>query len=152
MQLEHQVCTLEQSKKLKELGLFQDSALFSWCGNESHAANNKPWVWISQTIPVNNQMEEMRQDIPSAKPFAAAFTVGELGRMLTFPDKYYKTSPIKLSFKTPADKWSLDLNVETENEEEILFEHEAHARAALLIYFIENDIHTAEYFNTRLSA
>jgi hypothetical protein len=89
MKLMNQVCTLEQAKKLKALGVNQDS-LYSWCGDETKRLmdNGKDglavsdWVYIDLTIPPNNQELDHRSMVPSAKPFAAAFTVAELGAMI----------------------------------------------------------------------
>lgn len=89
MKLQDQVCTLEQAKRLKELGVKQES-LFSWCGDETKRLmdNGKDglavsdWVYIDSTIPANNQESDHRSLVPSAKPFAAAFTVAELGVMI----------------------------------------------------------------------
>lgn len=89
MKLIDQVITLEQAKRLKELGVTQNS-YFSWCGDETQRLmdNGKDgltisdWVYISETIPVNNQEADHRSMVPSARPFAAAFTVAELGAMI----------------------------------------------------------------------
>lgn len=101
MKLQNQVCSLQQAKKLKELGICQNSH-FSWCGDETQRLmdNGKDgiavsnWVFLSETLPVNNQEEDHRRLVPSAKPFAAAFTVAELGVML--PDAFESISAKEL--------------------------------------------------------
>lgn len=89
MNIQHQVSTMEQSEKLKTLGVSQDT-MFSWCGDKAHIPtehnpDDKAWVWIGSTIPANNQEADHREDVQSAKPFAAAFSVAEL--LIMLPDK-----------------------------------------------------------------
>lgn len=89
MKLQDQVCTLEQAKKLKQLGVNQDGQ-FSWCGDETPRLMDNAkdglaiqnWVFVDVTNDFNNMHGDWRSDVPSAKPFAAAFTVSELGRMI----------------------------------------------------------------------
>lgn len=89
MEIQKQVCSKEQSKKLKELGICQDS-YFSWCGDEQHRLldNGKDGidygesVFISTTEPFNNIELDYRKDVQSANPFAAAFTVSEMIKMI----------------------------------------------------------------------
>lgn len=89
MKLQDQVCSLTQAKRLKELRVKQES-LFSWCGDETmrlmdngeDGVSYSNWVFVSQTYPVNNMQADHREDVPSAKPFASAYTVAELGIML----------------------------------------------------------------------
>lgn len=89
MNLQHQVSTMEQSEALKSLCISQQ-AVFSWCGDKNHIPiehnpEGNPWVWVDHTVPINAEEEDHRQDVSSAKPFAAAYTVAELLQML--PDK-----------------------------------------------------------------
>lgn len=89
MKIENQVCTLEQAKKLKELGVIQ-KAYFSWCGDETHRLLDNcaegvvygQWVFVSNTEPFNNMEADYRQDVDSANPIASSFTVSELAKMI----------------------------------------------------------------------
>lgn len=70
MELEDQVVSLELSKKLKELGVKQES-IFSWL-QYPHTRAGEPNEWeLSYTkLPVDNPL------------WVSAFTVAELGEML----------------------------------------------------------------------
>lgn len=89
MKLQDQVITFLQAKRLKELGVSQDS-LFSWFGDEefrlrdngAEGAACSQWLWMVQTEPVNNQEADWRSDVGCAKPIAAAFTASELSAMI----------------------------------------------------------------------
>ena len=139
MKLQNQVCTLQQAKRLKELGVCQDS-LFSWCGDEEQRLmdNGKDglavgnWVFVDSTIPWNNQELDQRQLVPSSKPFAAAFTVAELGIML--PDAYESISAKELS----GTVWyGIDENGRFYPCEK-QYQTEAECRADMIIHLIES--------------
>ena len=75
MKLEHQVCSLESAKRLKELGVRQESLWF-WQENwDSDNPEGKHWWCLSQ------HGEGMGKELFSA------FTVAELGELL--PDFLY---------------------------------------------------------------
>ena len=88
MELSKQVCSLEQALKLKELGISQHS-YFSWCGDRQLRLmdNGKDGVSYSDNVHVdltksyNNMELDHREDVPTDKPFAAAFTAAELIQM-----------------------------------------------------------------------
>ena len=112
MKLEDQVCSLELSKKLKELGFKQESL----------------WYWIN--MPEGIQCDEGCSYTPGWKitrvgtlsfETASAYTVAELGEMLP---KIYK------SFKH-GNKWTCNayMHIPAKNGRT-----EANARAKMLIY------------------
>jgi len=110
MRLEDQVCSLELAKRLKELGVNQES-LYEWVER-----------WGDKTcgiFPSDN-------DIVNTK--WSAFTVAELGEML-LPDIY--------SYKTPDGSWVCARKSPTYLVDA---ETEADARAKLLIYLIEQGL------------
>ena len=147
MKIEDQVCSLDQAKKLKELGLSQES-IFSWCGDENHIpeGSDKPWIWVGRTEPANNMELDYREDVPSAKPFAGAFTVAELGVML---ENWTNKSPIS----TPAGNWEIIMNSKgDEFQMSGTYKTEAEARAAMLIHILESGKITAEQVNSRLTS
>lgn len=165
MKLEDQVCTLEQAKRLKELGVAQNS-YFSWCGDETsrlkdngNSAEIGPWVFVSTTIPFNNMEADHRADVPSAKPFAAAFTVAELGVML--PD-FYPSWRFKHPDDPHKDIWITTIiagpkppvqgDIHTAPEFDRFGKTQAEALATILIALLDTEVETAEEINKRLTA
>lgn len=124
MTLENQVCSLELSKRLKELGVKQES-LFAWqyfSDKEGWNIGNVglvPYKWIGN------------------KSFSA-FTVAELGEMLP----HWIGTPLNLPFKAnyyPENKagWFGQVNAQG-----FFADTEANARAKMLIYLLENNLIT----------
>lgn len=166
MKLIDQVCTLSQAKRLKELGVRQES-LFSWCGDETKRLmdNGKDglaisdWVYLDSTIPANNQEADHRSMVPSAKPFAAAFTVAELSVML--PD-YYPSWRFKVNESIEERKWIATIicgpkppgidDIHTESAFDRWGKTQAEALATLLIALLETEVITVEEVNARLCA
>jgi hypothetical protein len=85
MELEKQVCSLELARKLKELGVKQES-LFYWVGEE------KDNLFLSQQTKF---IYGSAPDLSEAEyPFVySAFTVVELGEML--PEKIVEVTKIR---------------------------------------------------------
>lgn len=139
MKLEQQVVTLEQAKRLKELGVFEN-AFASWVFDPL----NERWDLSKLNV-------EQLQLVNPDKEAYPAFTVAELGVML--PDLYisgyasnktatcchYKEADKQRNVKE-VEKWQGKGNTEAE------------ARAAMLIYLLENGHTTAEEVNQRLTA
>lgn len=109
MRLDDQVCSLKLAKKLKELGVEQDS-LFYW-QKYKHGWTIQP-VWLSQHS--------------KASATTSAFTVAELGELLEDHDGRL---PHYLPFEK---KWAHD-RYPTHD----VAETEADARAKMLIYLLE---------------
>ena len=132
MPLSQQVVSLELSKKLKDLGVKQESA-FYW------------QKYIGQFGPMETRLYN-HKDIasPTLWENIAAFTVAELGEML----------PKSVKFQN--HEWFLELNCDLTGinyirsygyesemgilEDEIIGDTEADARAAMLIHLIEQGI------------
>ncbi len=111
MKLENQVCSLELAKKLKELGVNQES-LFYW------ERQYLPQVTTDWRIMLGHQYNE----------YISAFTVAELGEMLP----YYHYETIK-SFRWvdfACECFEISFKCKTE----------ADARANMVIYLIENKL------------
>lgn len=150
MQLSQQVCSLEQAKRLKELGINQD-AVFSWCGDQEmrlldygkDGVKYSNWTFVSNTHPINNMEADYRDDVPSAKPFAAAYSCAELGVMLNAT-----IIGATQSGELIERNWHDDI----EQEGFGLFDTEAQARAALLIKLLESGTITAAECNERLKS
>ena len=137
MPLEQQVCSLELAKKLKKLGVKQES-LFWY----THAPKNRQdgeWIHVL-TYGRNNMRDET---IP-------AFTVAELGEMLPMEIKnrngkydecYFETS--RIVFK----KWTVAYYKKSTARAFQMGDTEANARAKTLIYLIENGLLKVEDIN-----
>ena len=112
MKLEDQVCSLELAKKLKKLGVNQES-LWYWHFNEKHCPDDH----INLHKDGNN---------------CSAFTVAELGEML----------PKASSYKHEDYSWcSLFVNEEPAYMAHREYdETEANARAKMLTYLLENKL------------
>lgn len=116
IQIEKQVCSLELAKRLKELGVKQDS-VFSWLNNDHHGTDNW-YVFLTHY--------EYLIEVPEY----AAFTVAELGDMLrcTF-ETFFGGRLWYVTMVTSGKQWEADT--------------EANARAKMLIYLLENKLITA---------
>lgn len=119
MKLEEQVTNLELAKKLKELGVKQDSLFY--------------WVKLGKRITGNDNNEwsiDYKESEYLWQAFISAFTVAELGEML--PGIYHP-------YKENNNKWHWVREKEQLNKvgHELT---EADARAAMLIYLLENKL------------
>lgn len=150
MKIENQVCTLEQAKRLKELGVLQYS-YFSWCGEEGQRLMDngrdgmavQEWVFVANTEPVNNMQADHRENVPGAKPFAAAYSVAELGEML--PPEYCSIR-CETHGSIGWESWQRGGLLPL-----IAFATEAECRATLLIRLIESKLITVEQVNKRIT-
>ena len=141
MKLEHQVCTLEQSKRLKELGIEQFKGLFRWCcfcpdpTGESYFY--EPVFGDGLDTGITGEF------------IADAFTVAELGVML--PQS--PTDNINYSWYHRNCWKGHSVGYAFHGIEPIergWFETEAEARADLLIHLLESGLTTAADCNARL--
>lgn len=125
MRLEEQVVSLELAKRLKELGVKQES-IFAWCKNE---LGHITLVYLPQWIP----------QIKKHGEWWAAFTVAELGEMLP---------PLCEIKRTRENNWRLEyistLTVKDGrphfDRHSVRADTEADARAKMLIYLIEQKL------------
>jgi len=121
MKFEHQVCSLELAKKLKELGFKQDS-LFWWanCGTDRWSIEYERYFKVDK-----------RSD-------CSAYTVAELGCML--PEKIDKNG--ELYYLNIEGIYTLSYNRGGTND--LYFaqslDTEANVRAKMLIYLKENNL------------
>jgi hypothetical protein len=122
MNIEQQVCGLELAKKLKELGVKQES-FFCWMDGTT-----PPTLWRD---------EALKENYKGAYRFVySAFTVAELGEMLpsersTFRDQH-------------SGKWKIYVHSVMSGlvSKVIQAEIEADARAEMLIHLVENKLIT----------
>lgn len=120
MDLENQVTSLELSKRLKELGVKQES-LFWWWQDYYGVGAKEPF--LKDHEPHNPK---------GGWKYCSAFTVAELGEMLK--DAPHPANP---NFAAPLPEWS-DKN--GWSNEYVYALTEADARAKMLIYLIENKL------------
>lgn len=158
MKLIDQVCTLEQAKRLKELGIRQDASHAAWLRNECHK-ETEFWCWPVEAQGVTNR--GYSSPAKGCLEGFSAFTVAELGVMLPHPDGMYELG----GFNHPSDfdptakdgnPWYCMWEYDTEKYgmKRQLFEGatEAEARAVILIYFLEINLIHVEEVNARLCA
>lgn len=123
MDLKNQVVSLELAKKLKELGIKQES-YFYWF----HCKHHKPaqtFVQIGKTKTKNGFTTE---------ELSSAFTVAELGEMLPFGFS---------SYSRHNGEWEcFDNRFSKLTQERYRAETEAGARAEMLIYLLESRLVT----------
>ena len=114
MTLESQVASLDLCKRLKELGVKQES-LFYWSFHKAA----KPELKLSDALREKTHWEDF-----------AAFTVAELGEMLP------PMTPSKLADTSVNERrWSCGMY-----PDDFRAKTEADARAAMLIYLIEQGL------------
>jgi len=153
MKLENQITNLELSKKLKELGVKQES-LYSWVNiKEGLLGDINPHL-------INNKWEKPDEyafvEADEVKGVFSAHTVAELGEML--PDFVKKKTDDDLDFKD-IEKFFLSHGKNADGKGHVstytfyyygeafdsFNEHadtEANARAKMLIYLVENNLLT----------
>ena len=120
MNIEQQCTSLELSKRLKELGVRQDS-YFHWVITEI----GNQFIW---------PFELCEQEVSCIVFSWSAFTASELGEML--PKQIWHPNGEKLMICRPANRlchWVVYYDKDTWTEEN----SEANARAAMLINLIE---------------
>ncbi len=130
MNLQDQVTSLELSKRLKELGVKQDS-LFHWFS--SQRKNIQCWGVMYSTY----------DDIPDRY---SAFTSSELGEMI--PTILQPDTPSKSDFKFDSckvdneNRWMVAYFYDFYRPPKMMFieNTEANARAKMIIYLLENKL------------
>ncbi len=135
MELQKQVCSLESAKRLKELGVNQES-LYEWV-EHSPAWNKHNPIWSVFHVDADDKVN----------PRCAAFTVAELGEMLPKQHQIY-SYPTCVNGKEIWDCTSVDQRIhQTEGWEQgysgtppMFSDTEADARAKMLIYLLENKL------------
>lgn len=121
MKLEQQVCSLELAKRLKELGVKQDSE-FYWY----KSTNDKQEIRHRKS---ENSFEHCIENFLNIGIIVSAFTVAELGEMLPAWSRSYNT----------GEYWDCDCKPHGFH---LTADTEADARAAILIYLLENKLIT----------
>lgn len=125
MPLEKQVCSLELSKKLKELGVKKESY----------------WYWLEQmgrVFALADKYEIERQWKASSREIYSAFTVAELGEMMAGEFIGACALEIKKEWWVSGGEWEPGVPGRYKHLETA--DTEADARAKMLIYLIENKL------------
>lgn len=146
MKLEQQVCSLEFAKKLKELGVKQES-LFYWQASKrkmkDYIAEGK---WVPRDYSLIPRREGYISDIAGAygyNRYISAFTVAELGEMLPSSIELGNFDEIFLHCnKMRGEIWEVEYSWYETVHKYFEDKSEADARAKMLIYLIENKLIT----------
>lgn len=115
MKIEDQVCSVELAKRLKELGVKQESAFY--------------WDIIDKNCVFSGYGNVKENNL---RNWCSAFTVAELGEML--PSQYLSC------FRDETGWFGYNISPTKEWKEMYPCTTEANARAKMLIYLIENKI------------
>lgn len=138
MKLEDQVCSLELAKKLKELGVKQESYFYWSCDHINTTQHGLSRYNLHDGIESNSENW-------------SAFTVAELGEILKdirFPmgtwigEKCYQFLSIKCSMLSVWLQHDFDAGFSEKQETvfKAVNDTEANMRAKMLIYLIENKL------------
>lgn len=163
MTLEKQVCSMPQGKRLVELGIenigyfsFLDAPSLSWSKSKKHIIFER-----NRGVPAASAIKAENDEVQRC--IYPAFTVAELGAML--PDQIPTNSNIvfaELIIRNNGE-WGVGYDVDRQTDggygATVKSLHcvqfsttEAAARAAMLIYLLENNYITAENCNKALQA
>lgn len=123
MTLEQQVASLELSKRLRELGVRQES-LWSWCRSVG-----KPWNEARKGT-WNIQLDGPEENEPNSIEQISAFTVAELGELM-------KNHGLESGWFEDDQKWWAFFTLKPSCHKA---DTEADARAKALIYLLENNL------------
>lgn len=131
MNIENQVASLELSKKLKELGVKQESVWY-WVGWYGYSTETIKMIF---SVKTNSEIKQIERDFHIEK-ICSAFTVAELGEML--PECYSsgKTNLDYMETNKEVERFYCQNNNRTSIRK--FADIEADARAKMLIWFIEN--------------
>lgn len=127
MKIEKQVCSINQSNKLKELGIKQKT-FFYWFKN-----------WQDKYVLVDVGYSSPPKEKPNPNEVASAFTMSELGAMLNVTID--GVLPKKYNIKE-INAW-FEINTK-------LYKSEVDLRAGILIYLIEAGLLNLNTCNKRL--
>lgn len=130
IKLEQQVTSLELSKKLKELGVKQES-LFYWASYMRYEHTGKGFRRVDDVWQIDMFGSVNGGTNPTGKEVYSAFSVAELGEMLPESTKFYHSVDYK-------DKWVCWCqNLDVIREDTLV-----NCAAKMLIYLLENKLTT----------
>lgn len=123
MTIEQQVCTLEQAKRLKELGV----------GQESMFAYHIPSGRLACAAIHGEDFKRWDEG------YCAAFTVSELGELLRPYTNAHQNNQMLPEYYYDSLTWFYRVKM-IDNKKWIQGNTEAQCRAAMLIYLLENKL------------
>jgi hypothetical protein len=129
MNLEQQVCSLDLAKRLKELGVKQESHLHWW-----ESTYNGRFVVASRREIDRARDKQMSDDTSDWVLACSAFTVAELGEML-----YEHASSLSIE-KDDVNKWKIEILPKFGDWTREYDNSLPNALAKMLIYLIENKL------------
>lgn len=146
MKIENQVCTIEQAKTLKELGISQDS-YFHW----QHYPKT---TYREESLGIVNPLS--KEGITDAGESWSAFSSAELGEMLIVDDDTHFT---ETRYNEHGGEWETITHKRTEDEQNEGFamidgsigSTEAESKAEALLYLLEKRILTPEIVKENLA-
>ncbi len=134
MKLEQQVCSLDLAKRLKELGIKQES-IVSWQLFHGWGQHEDKWEV--------RHYSDFRSTPENGDDVCAAFTVAELGEMLPCLTNYRIWEQHSTDGSKLGGKWAITINdVRDDKYDDLTAETEADARAKMLIFLLENGLIT----------
>lgn len=145
MYLQNQVCSLELSKRLKELGVLQDS-LFYWFQFRNESSSIEHWEnTYTDLIRKGEKRKYNERDYLKDKIYYSAFTAAELGEILPHllqADTASKKNSHLETLKDIDNRWLIAYATDEIAPPRICIieKNEANARARMLIYLLENKL------------
>lgn len=137
MKIEDQVCTLEQAKMLKELGVAQESLFYWWWWYIKDFAGEGPKIVYQGKLKATGTLSNVQE--------CCAYTVAEFGEML--PTGY---DTMKITVNRDSCEWQgYDLDGGPFPSEQT-YKTEAEVRADMLLALINSKLITVEEINNRL--
>lgn len=167
MKLQDQVISFEQAKRLKELGVRAET-FWEWLECAEFDEDGSKVIKWHPVLFYNHELDMFSApgdyshlmnddgDFHETKGNAPAFTVAELGEMLP---EYLSIDSYRMhvhSYKQEQNNspalWTITMGKSSDKEVPDFDSHkEAEARAAMLIYLLENKLTTASECNKRLT-
>lgn len=147
MELSKQITSLELSRKLRALGLKQES-LFMW------SSDSKLYIrWDLYMVDVEAQVLVKKSYFNDAIDFYSAFTVAEMGEILR-DDKHAMTQWVDEENEMWCVHCEIDDGKMTDTRGALIHEEkaftEADARAAMLQYLIEHALIDIDVVNKKM--
>lgn len=132
MEPEDQVCSLELAKRLKELGIKQDSFFYWWQRVDGCGSPRQPWKQREDYVLLNHFSQHPFQEIFSA------FTVAELGKILTSTASYEAMLFFLPNYIKQNDDWLFTYN--NGCIQYLQAKTEADARSKIIIHLFVNSM------------
>lgn len=136
MELKSQVCSLEISKRLKELWVKQESLFWwngdrNWVDTETTNAGGDKCIVKMKADDLEFSISRCRSESPSCEQSFSAFTVAEIGEMLGWGITTRRNA---------SGTWVCTGSLKMGEPIGTSADTEADARGKMLIYLIENNL------------